>query len=132
MEKTGRHYKLALLEDVQQTGRATLHEKLALTGSEISLNTLPAGVSVPFVHAHKENEEVYIILEGKGQLFVDGEEFNVEKGNVLRIDPAASRCFKADGGSGLTFICVQTRANSLRQFTENDGIPSEGKPTWLK
>jgi len=122
MEKTGKHYKLSLLEDIHQVGRDTLHEKLALTGSEISINELPAGVSVPFVHTHKVNEEVYIILEGKGQLFLDGEEIKIEKDNVIRIDPDAERCFKADDDSILKFICIQTQANSLTQFTENDGV----------
>ena len=36
--------------------RTELHDKLGLTGAEISVNTLPAGASVPFVHAHKAND----------------------------------------------------------------------------
>lgn len=42
--------------------RTELHDRLGLTGAEISVNTLPAGASVPFVHAHKANEEIYFIL----------------------------------------------------------------------
>lgn len=38
---------------VGKENRTELHEKLALTGAEISLNTLPAGANVPFVHSHK-------------------------------------------------------------------------------
>ena len=91
----------------------------------------PLGVSVPFVHAHKENEEVYIILEGKGQIYLDGEEFNIEKGNVIRIDTPAARCIKADVENSIRFICIQTKANSLIQFAERDGFPCEDKPTWL-
>ena len=131
MEKAGKNYKLSILEDVEKVGRDTLHEKLALSGSEISINELPAGVSVPFVHAHKENEEVYIILEGKGHVFLDGEELNIKKGNVIRIDPTAARCFKADKESAIRFICIQTKAKSLNQFTENDGFPCDEKPSWL-
>ncbi len=128
MEKTGKNYKLSVIEKL---GRDTLNKKLALTGAEISINELPAGASVPFVHAHKENEEVYIILEGKGQIYLDGEEFNIEKGNVIRIDPPAARCIKADVKNSIRFICIQTKANSLSQFTERDGFPCEDKPTWL-
>ncbi len=131
MEKSGKNYKLSSVEDIEQAVRATLHEKLSLTGTEISINELPAGVSVPFVHSHKENEEVYIILEGKGQLFIDGQEFNVERGNAIRIDPAAERCFKADNDSAIKFICIQAKANSLAWFTETDGVPCESKPSWL-
>lgn len=50
---------------IGKENRIELHEKLSLTGAEISLNELPAGANVPFVHSHKENEEIYGILSGK-------------------------------------------------------------------
>ena len=40
--------------------RTEFHQTLGLTGAEVSFNNLPAGVSVPFVHSHKENEEIYM------------------------------------------------------------------------
>ena len=46
--------------------RTELHDLLGLTGAEISFNNLPAGAGVPFIHSHKNNEEIYIVLEGKG------------------------------------------------------------------
>lgn len=36
--------------------RVELHAALSLTGAAVSINTLPAGANVPFVHAHKNNE----------------------------------------------------------------------------
>ena len=36
--------------------RVELHDQLFLTGAEISVNRLPAGANVPFVHFHKSNE----------------------------------------------------------------------------
>ena len=59
--------------NVGTEGRAELHEALSLTGAEVSLNRLPAGAGVPFVHAHKNNEEIYGILEGRGTAVIDGE-----------------------------------------------------------
>ncbi len=132
MKKTGKNYRVSSIGDIQTLGRVTLKDELALTGSEISVNELPAGASVPFVHSHKRNEEVYIILKGKGQFFIDGEEFEVEEGSVIRVDPAGARCLRADGRTPIRYICVQTEANSLVQFTRDDGVISEVKPTWLK
>ena len=65
-------YKLAHID--MKGNRNELHGLLNLTGTEVSCNTLPAGASVPFVHHHTKNEEVYLILEGKGMLYIDGEE----------------------------------------------------------
>ena len=41
-----------------QAGRTELHDALGLTGAEVSFNCLPAGAGVPFVHSHKNNEEI--------------------------------------------------------------------------
>ena len=59
--------------NAKQDPRTELHDVLGLTGAEISINNLPAGAGVPFVHTHKKNEEIYIILSGKGSAVLDGE-----------------------------------------------------------
>ena len=53
--------------------RTELHDQLGLTGCEVSVNQLPAGAAVPFVHAHQQNEELYGILSGAGEIWLDGE-----------------------------------------------------------
>jgi len=132
MSKTGKNYQASSIGDIQARGRVTLHRELSLTGSEVSINELPSGASVPFVHAHKRNEEVYIVVKGKGRFYVDGDEFEVEEGSVVRVDPAGARCITADSQSPVRYICIQTEAKSLVQFTEGDGVILENKPTWLK
>ena len=77
--------------NIGNEGRVELHDQLSLTGAEISVNHLPAGAGVPFVHSHKNNEEVYGILSGRGRAVVDGEEIALAAGDWLRIAPAAKR-----------------------------------------
>ncbi len=127
--------KNAKLQHVDMTAsRTELHELLSLTGTEVSINNLPAGVSIPFVHAHTNNEELYIVLSGKGSFFVDGEEFLISEGDCLRVDPQGERCLKAADDSALRYLCIQSRAGSLQGYTMSDGIFSEEfkKPSWLK
>jgi hypothetical protein len=85
---------------IGKENRIELHEKLSLTGAEISLNELPAGANVPFVHSHKENEEIYGILSGNGKAIIDGEEISLSTGDWLKIAPAAKRQFFASDISG--------------------------------
>ena len=61
--------------------RTELHDLLGLTGAEISVNSLPEGAGVPFVHYHKENEEIYYIIEGKGKAVIDGDETDIVAGD---------------------------------------------------
>jgi mannose-6-phosphate isomerase-like protein (cupin superfamily) len=130
MSKTGKNYQTTSIRDIQTRGRVTLHNELALTGSEISINELPPGVNVPFLHSHKRNEEVYIVVKGKGRFQVDGDQFDVAEGSVIRVDPDGARCITADSQIPIRYICIQTEAKSLVQFTEADGVIPETKPTW--
>ena len=41
-------------------------------GLEVSLNAVPPGKAIPFLHQHWENDEVYVVVGGRGQLLVDG------------------------------------------------------------
>lgn len=94
----------------------------SLTGAEISINDLPAGANVPFVHSHKNNEEVYGILSGKGKVIIDGEEIALTAGDWVRIAPTAKRQFFAAEYEGISFVCIQTKENSLEGFTADDAV----------
>ena len=99
-----------------------LHDKLSLTGAEISINNLPAGKSVPFVHSHKQNEEIYVVLSGKGKAMIDGETVELSQGDWIRISPAAKRQFSAADDSPISFACIQVKENSLEEYTRTDAI----------
>jgi mannose-6-phosphate isomerase-like protein (cupin superfamily) len=42
-------------------------------------------------HAEDGQEEVYVLLEGSGQITVDGEEVALEPGDAVRVDPESTR-----------------------------------------
>ncbi len=107
---------------VTATARTELHDLLALTGAEISINSLPAGAGIPFVHAHRQNEEIYGILAGKGKAVIDGEDVTLAAGDWLRVAPAAKRQFFAAENEGISYLCIQVKANSLEGYTQEDGI----------
>ena len=107
---------------IKDEPRTELHDALGLTGAEISVNALPAGASVPFVHAHKQNEEIYAVTEGKGYVVIDGEKIGLSTGDWLRIAPAAKRQFFAADDSGIKYVCIQVKANSLEGYTMTDAV----------
>ena len=107
---------------IGKENRIELHEKLSLTGAEISLNELPAGANFPFVHSHKDNEKIYGILSGNGKAIIGGAEINLSTGDWLKIAPAAKRQFFASDSSGITYICIQVKENSLEHFTAEDAV----------
>ena len=104
---------------------------LGLTGCEVSINLLPAGKGMPFVHTHRKNEELYIVLRGSGTFYLDGEEFPIREGSLIRVAPDGERAWKA-GDEDLYFICIQAEAGSLTQATLEDGIRTETRASWMK
>ena len=88
----------------------------------MSVNKLPAGTGVPFVHAHKENEEIYGVLEGAGLATIDGEDIELTTGDWLRASPAAHRQLRAAADSGIVYVCIQVKQGSLGAFTADDAI----------
>ncbi len=87
--------------NVANDARTELHDVLSLTGAEVSVNNLPAGAGVPFVHSHKQNEEIYVVLSGKGKAVIDGETETLSQGDWVRVAPAAKRQFSAAEGSAV-------------------------------
>jgi len=115
---------------LHEKGRVMTGQELSLTGSEISFNYTPAGEFTPFVHTHKLNEEVYIVISGNGKFMVDGDEFAIQEGSIIRVAPLGERAIKAEN-EDLVYICIQTQAGSLTQATNDDGVISESKASWM-
>lgn len=102
-----------------ENGKVFLHDKLALTSCEISLNNMPGGTKIPFKHKHKQNEEVYIFLAGKGTMTLDGSVVEVKEGTCIKVLPGVVRTMEAK--SDVEYICIQAKENSLLQFGFGDG-----------
>ena len=111
-------------------GKLFLRKFLGSAGLEMSLNVVPPGKGMPFLHKHQQNEEVYVVVGGRGQFLVDGECIDVEEGCVLRISPPAARAWRNNTDAPLYFLCLQYRADSVIQGGTLDGQRAEGKPTW--
>jgi mannose-6-phosphate isomerase-like protein (cupin superfamily) len=130
-EHTGPLETLSSREFLGFRGKYFIGKQLGLTGCEVSLNRYPAGKGMPFVHAHTKNEELYIILRGSGTFYVDGEEFPVREGSLIRVAPEGERSWKSDSGEDLYFICIQAEVGSLSQATLEDGFRLETLASWM-
>ena len=113
-------------------GKLFLKGLLGLTGMEISLNKLPPRTFVPFSHRHRENEEVYIFVKGRGRFMVDGSVIEVQAGTVIRVSPDGARTWRNDSDEDLYYVVVQARAGTIGEGAVADGVPLEERPRWRK
>lgn len=112
------------------SGKVFLQEVLDLTAMEISFGVLPAHASMPFLHKHDQNEEVYLFLKGEGQFQVDGQVVDVQEGTAIRVAPAGVRCWRNTSAEDLFYVVIQAKAGSLEQWTRTDGIGVSDAVQW--
>jgi mannose-6-phosphate isomerase-like protein (cupin superfamily) len=111
-------------------GKIFIKDILGLTGCEISMNSMAPGAGMPIYHQHQQNEEVYIFIQGRGQLQVDGEVIDVQEGSVVRIAPNGERIWRNNSNEPLLYIVIQIRENSLSQYGLADAIVPEKTLDW--
>jgi len=106
-------------------GKQFVKDATGATSCEISFGTLPTGVSVPFFHSHKENEENYIILSGEGRFQVDDTVFDIAEGSVIRVSTNCDRNLKCTSTTPMTYVCIQAKEGSLGGYTMTDAEITE-------
>lgn len=111
-------------------GKVFLKDTTKATGSEISFNSLPSKTEQPYFHIHKKNEETYIVLKGYGFFQVDGEVFDIKEGSVVRVAPEGVRGIRNDSNDTMIYMVVQSKENSLEEYTTGDGTRVTFDPKW--
>jgi mannose-6-phosphate isomerase-like protein (cupin superfamily) len=77
--------------------------ELGMERSAISLQRLAPNVTMPFGHHHKGQEELYVVLDGSGQIKLNDDVFDVTTLDAVRVSPEVMRAFSA-GPDGLEFL----------------------------
>ena len=89
-------------------GKLFLRSLLGSGGLEMSLNVVPPGKAIPFMHRHRENDEVYVIVGGRGQFLVDGECIDVGKARSC----ASARQRHGPGGTTPMRRCTSSASST--------------------
>jgi quercetin dioxygenase-like cupin family protein len=119
------HFEFGEVEWIQN-----LKEPLGLTGVAVSLIRVPAGKGYTFTHRHKEQEEVYIAVEGRGSIFIDGELLDFVAGDVVRVPPEARRALKAADGQDLFLICAGGATKGYPKGADSEHLIDDGMPNF--
>lgn len=114
-------YVLELGPEIKIPGKVFGGQALDATGAEFSFQVFASGQETGFLHTHKNHEELYFFLSGKGEFQVDGKAFPVEEGSVVRVAPAGCRSVRNNGVEPLLMLCVQYRGNTFTADDATDG-----------
>lgn len=114
-------YVLTITPEISIPGKVFGGQSTGATGGEFSFQVFAPGQETGFLHTHKNHEELYFFLKGKGEFQVDGEIFPVEEGSVVRVAPDGRRSVRNNGDEPLLMLCVQYRGNTFTTEDATDG-----------
>ena len=88
---------------------STIREFLGLLTAPVRNQSLAEATLAPGQatqrHYHAETEELYYLLEGRGEMEVDGDRTAVVAGDAILIPPRAWHQIRAAGSEPLRFLC---------------------------
>jgi mannose-6-phosphate isomerase-like protein (cupin superfamily) len=111
-------------------GKVFLKDVTKSTGTEISFNSLPPKSEQPYFHIHKKNEETYIVLKGFGFFQVDEDCFDIKEGSIIRVAPKGKRGICNTSTEAMIYMVIQSKENSLEEYTTTDGERIPVEPKW--
>lgn len=111
-------------------GKVFLKDVTGATGTEISFNSLQPHSEQPYFHFHRKNEETYIILKGSGFFQIDEDCFEIKEGSVIRVAPKGIRGIRNSSDVEMIYLVVQSKENSLEEYTTTDGTRVPYEPKW--
>lgn len=123
-------YVLELGPEIKIPGKVFGGAALGATGGKFSFQVFQPGTESGFLHTHKNHEELYFFLSGKGEFQVDGEVFPIAEGSVVRVNPAGRRSVRNNGTTPLVMLCVQYRGNTFTSEDAADGVILNEEVKW--
>lgn len=114
-------YVLEVSPEMKIPGKVFGGAALGATGGEFSFQVFQPGTETGFLHTHKQHEELYFFLGGKGEFQVDGKIFPISEGSVVRVSPAGKRSVCNNGTTPLVMLCVQYKSATFTQEDAADG-----------
>jgi mannose-6-phosphate isomerase-like protein (cupin superfamily) len=100
---------LAAAEAVVTADGSTIRELCGLpTGGSINQSIAEATLEPGEVterHYHRETEEIYFVLEGEGEMELDGERARISPGDAVPIPPGAWHELRNVGERPLRILC---------------------------
>jgi mannose-6-phosphate isomerase-like protein (cupin superfamily) len=76
-------------------------------------------------HAHQDNEEIFICLDGEGIITIDGKDFDFRKHDVAFLAPNSTHSIKVTSDVALKFMVIIS-PTGLEERLKLMGMPRKG------
>ena len=112
------------VEATNKQGRRVVDHELNTEIIGFTATAYEPGEEAGYWHSHSELEEVYVFLEGRGQMGLDDELIEVGPGTVVHVGTGVMRTWRArpDSPTQLRWLCIRAGGGPL------EAIPTDAEP----
>ena len=113
-------------------GRRVVDHELTMQYIGLTANALVPGEEAGYWHAHSRVEELYVFLEGHGQMALDDEVVDVAGGTVVRVGQGVWRTWRAipDSPTELRWLCIRAGGEQLPHLPADSARDVERTMPW--
>jgi len=110
-------------------GRRIVDHELTMQYIGLSANALLPGEEAGYWHTHTQVEELYVFLEGEGQMGLDDDVVDVHPGTAVRVGQKVWRTWRAwpDSPTELRWLCIRAGGGPLPHMP-NDSSRDVDRP----
>lgn len=113
-------------------GRRIVDHELAMQYIGMSANALAPGEEAGYWHTHAEVEELYVFLDGEGEMALDDDVVAVGAGTVVRVGQGVLRTWRAlpGGTTELRWLCLRAGGGLLPHLPDDSRRVTDRPMPW--
>jgi len=113
-------------------GRRVVDQELTMQFIGLTANALEPGEEAGYWHSHSSVEELYVFLEGSGQMGLDSDLVEVTAGSVVRVGQGVWRTWRArpDSVGQLRWLCIRAGGEQLPALPSDSTRDDERAMPW--
>lgn len=113
-------------------GRRVVDHELTMQYIGLTANALAPGEQAGYWHVHSRIEELYVFLEGRGQMALDDDIVDVGAGTVIRVGQGVARTWRAlpDSLGELRWLCIRAGGEHLPHLPDDSVRLPERPMPW--
>ncbi len=112
-------------------GKRFVDRTIATQYIGVSANAVEPGEGSAAFHAHSLLEELYLFIDGTGEMALDDEIVPVGPGTTIRVGQGVQRAIHADPeGPGLHYLCIRSGGDVLKELPRDASRDPERTLPW--
>jgi len=132
LNEWGSHFG-GLAPELSYPGRRVLEQELPVTYFGVTANSMEPGSGVEFWHSHSVLDELYLVLDGEGEMGLDDDVVPVRAGSAVWVGQGIRRAWRCVPASPtpMKWLCIRAGGAPLSDFPYDGGEATVFDPSEL-